>query len=71
MEPRVLSVDELNAIDGTSVKVLGTGWGAFAFRTADGKVVMASLCLGCGGHVNYYEIDESIIDRSAGDLGAA
>lgn len=71
IEPRPLSVDELKALDGATVEVLGAGMDAFAFRTADGMAVMATLCLGCGGHVGYYEIDASIVDPSAGDLASS
>lgn len=70
-EPRMLSMDEIDALDGATIKVLGAGMDAFAFETDAGTTVIATLCLGCGAHVNYYEIDPSVLVTSRDDLATA
>lgn len=70
-EPRMLSLDEMDALDGTTVRVLGTGTDAFAFQTEDERTYIVTLCLGCGSHVGYYEVDPSVLVTSGDDLAAA
>lgn len=70
-EPRPLNIpEEIDALEGQTVTVIATGMDAMAFRTQDGRTFMAAMCLGCGMHLGYYEIDESILQRP-GDLATA
>lgn len=57
----MLELNEIEALRGQTFEVIAAGMDAFAFRVPDGRVLMASLCLGCGTHLGYYEIDESLL----------
>ena len=61
-EPRIVEMDEAVAFVGETITVFAVGADAFAFKTEDGRLFMASMCLGCGQHIGYYEIDESLIE---------
>lgn len=62
IEPRPLSSEEIDALDGQPVKTIGAGMDAFVFQTGDGRTVAVMLCMGCFGHVAYYEIDPDLVE---------
>lgn len=69
-KPRLLQPVERDALDGSTVTILGTGMDALVFRTEEGMTVMATFCLDCATHLSYYEIDPSVL-KNGNDLSSA
>lgn len=67
---RLIEEAEMEALVGQRVEIIGIGLDAVAMKTESGMVFIATMCLGCGVHVGYYEIDESMLE-SADDLSKA
>jgi hypothetical protein len=67
----MLEMDEASALQGQTVEVVAVGVDAFAFKTGDGRTLMATLCLGCGSHLGYYEIDPDLLDTTGGDIAGS